>query len=355
MLSWPLCVSEQLPTARTRAYIHDGLQTRSREGAVSALTQKASGRIFALLLALAVVGVSLIIALRPAGAVNGVAYEDVDAADVCASFLDTIDAEGKAVPYEGETAIITVPRGGSNDRVFELTGLALGDRGVTVDLNLVSNRKDLTFAITAGTVEGVALVDGNRGDSGLFFVYESVDEGQATYTGNGNVKSIVLCYTPFYKGVLACGGTDSEVGLDPGDRASFVEVIRLEGDKNDCLSLLPYTLDITADDVKFLFPEEFAGENFFIRIDWAVSVGTADEILIGSLREVAVDDDVNFAPVQACEWNDLAPYLAPGEIPVLIDPPMVTHPDGVPICLVAQLLNGVQTQWYSGQFDPQWK
>ncbi|MFO7699445.1 MAG: hypothetical protein R6W79_02420 [Acidimicrobiia bacterium] len=321
---------------------------------MSALTQKASGRIFALLLALAVVGVSLIIALRPAGAVNGVAYEDVDAAEVCASFLGD--------EYEGETAIISVPRGGSNDRVFELTGLALGDRGVTVDLSLVNNRKDLSFWITAGTVEGVALVDGNQGDSGLFFGYESVDEGQATYTANGNVKSIVLCYTPFYEGVLACGDTASDTGV-LGEIATSAEVIRLDGLKNDCSSLLPYTLEITLDNVQFLYPDEdYVGEKFLLEIDWAPAEGDPDQIVIGKVRQVALDDggdgfdDGDYDDMVACDV--VLTTVVPGEIPDISDPatyPTYSHPGGTPICLLAQVLNGVQTQVISGEFDPAWK
>jgi hypothetical protein len=262
--------------------------------------------------------------------------------------------KGATVCYRTKADPTIATNGGSSTQV------ALGMQNTATLTGGDSPTGTITFNVYAnssctGTPAGSAVFqvtgNGTYGPASITVANAGDYYWQAVYSGdsdNNPAQSPCGDQTTAYPGILACGDTDSAVGDDPGDRASFVEVIRLDTGKEDCTVLLPYTLDITADAVKFLFPDEFDNENFFIRIDWAVSVGTADEILVGSARQVAIDD-VNYDDVEAC-----ASDLAPGEVPDLLDPPTVTH-DGVPICLVAQLLNGVQTQWYSGQFDPQWR
>jgi hypothetical protein len=160
--------------------------------------------------------------------------------------------------------------------------------------------------------------------------------------------------TEVYAEGIACDETIVVPGVE-GDIATNAVVVRAEPTKGDCDTVLPTTLEITGTAVRLLFPETFENANLIIRIDWAAS-SNPDNLVVGTIREVDVNDDDIYVAGVGCTSSS----LAAGEVPIIDeDPatplPTVEHPVGVPICLVAQVLNGAQTQWWSVTTDPQWK
>jgi hypothetical protein len=431
---------------------------------LTALTQKTSGRVAAILMIVALAATLVLIALRPARADS----------------VGPIPNSGYTCPSSTLGFFFEIPSGGDPDRVFTETYPL--DDGASLTVEVQTNRKVMDFDIEDAKVNAVAVYDKTNLRSGNLYTYDpGVSSGTVETPGERNIKAVRVCYqtkadptvstsateyavagevisdtatlvdgdepdglvefklyaadecdsgTPKFTGSApvsydeetgytatvdfdtpddfatgtylwvaqfkgddrnnpqppgACGdeGESTEIyatGLgcnetidkegDEGDIATFAIVVRGEptlGDddtKFDCEGTLPATLEITSTNVQLLFPEEFEGANLIIKIDWANEDNEdedneddgPDNLVVGTVRDVDANDDGVYDPGQGCASSD----LGPGELPLIDENPdtpltVATHPSGVPICLVAQVLNGYQTQYWSIKIDPAWR
>lgn len=266
-----------------------------------------------------------------------------------------------ATPYAGigedisDTAVLTGGNAPHGDVVFTLYAADSCGSGEGV----FSATEPVSLNEDTDQYEATATYEGNSLGIGMYYWVAAFQGDNRNYEVSGTCGDDGESTEIFEIG-LGCDETASEEGGE-GDIATSAIVVRGEptsddGTKFDCEGTLPATLEITSTEVQLLFPEEFEGANLIIKIDWANEDGGPDNLVVGTVREVDTDDDGTYEAGQGCASSD----LGPGELPIVDDSPstpltVATHPTGVPICLVAQILNGYQTQYWSIKIDPQWR
>ncbi len=184
---------------------------------MTALTQKNSGRLLAVVLTIGVALALALIALRPAGAETTQPIP-ANVGDVC----DLIGDDSTA--FVGETFTFEIPQGSDPTRVFTET-YDLVD-GATISVEVPTNRKSLTFTITDAKVIGFAVFDKTNLRSGQFYDYSPDGTLTGTVTTpdgvERNIKGATVCYkTKADPTIVTNGGSPTQVALGVQNTATL--------------------------------------------------------------------------------------------------------------------------------------
>jgi hypothetical protein len=165
-----------------------GLHTR--EGALTALTQKTSGRVAAILMVLALAATFLFIALRPARADS----------------VGPIPNSGYSCASSTTGFFFEIPSGGDPDRVF--TETFTPEAGVTLSVEVQTNRKMMDFTLDGAKAKAVAVYDKTNLRSGNLYTYDpGVVTGTVGTPGERNIKAVRVCYQTKADPTLTLGGS----------------------------------------------------------------------------------------------------------------------------------------------------
>jgi len=148
-----------------------------REGVLTALTQKTSGRVAAILMIVALAATLVLIALRPARADS----------------VGPIPNSGYTCPSPTVEFFFEIPQGSDPDRVF--TQDYTPEAGVSLHVEVQTNRKSMGFTITGAKAKSIAVYDKTNLRSGNLYSYDpGVASGTVTTPGERNIKAVKVCY-----------------------------------------------------------------------------------------------------------------------------------------------------------------
>ena len=209
---------------------------------MTALTQKASGRVWLLLLAVVAVAALLFTALLPAGAneIEPITVRNIDG-DACRS----TDLEDFGVePFSVDAFSVPIPRGGNNSPVFSQTLDVPG--GGTIEVTSPSNRKYVEFEANGVEVQGAIYFNRNNQKLGNLYDYRPLPVSSGTIfpppKDSGQAKQVVFCFNSkadptvslSTTGAIVGGTVDASAVVANGDTFEGSSVLTFSLHQNSC-------------------------------------------------------------------------------------------------------------------------